>query len=83
MLAQRSTPPHVQHLSDTTGQQPDGSGMWMFAPTYFDAADQKSDNQFAPSDPVSYLSHTRVLPLSIVVGPVMAFVGIDNRSLKS
>ena len=53
----------------------------MSDPTYFDAADSKSDNHFAPSDLVFYLGwHTTgALPLPIVVGLVLTFVGIDGR----
>ena len=52
-------------------------------PTYFGAADSKSDNHFASSDVVFYLGHTPIpigaLPLPIVVGLVLTFVGMDNR----
>ena len=49
----------------------------MFVPIYLDTADFKQGNSFAPSDPTfSYLAHTGVLPLLMVVGLVLLFVCI-------
>ena len=59
--------------------------MWTFAPTHLDAADFKSDNRSAPSDPVFDRSHTDLLPLYLPLAFVgtMIFFGIMIFSLQS
>ena len=54
----------------------------MIVSTYFVVAGPKYDNHFSPSDYVFHIGHIGVLPLSIIVGLVMTFVGMDNKFVK-